>query len=132
MVCNLPRRIQVGPYLLKSQGQAQYRDVRLFTMAIRVARIIAAGTSSSAVEEASSPIVMMCLGVNHLRWASSSSSSETASEKPKKKVTDRLSGVIAAVNDRKLPPELRGQRNSVRYFPYSLSSNEFSFRFRFL
>ncbi|XP_048225658.1 dnaJ homolog subfamily C member 28 isoform X2 [Ricinus communis] len=43
------------------------------------------------------------------RWTSSSSTS-----KPNKKMTDRLSTVIDAVNDRKLPPELRGQRNSVR------------------
>ncbi|KAK6152349.1 hypothetical protein DH2020_014984 [Rehmannia glutinosa] len=34
---------------------------------------------------------------------------------PNKKVTnDRLASVIDAVNDRKLPPELRGQRNNVR------------------
>lgn len=56
------------------------------------------------------------------RWASSSSSSSSSSSpppnetssKPQKKITDRLSAVIDAVNDRKLPPELRGQRNSVR------------------
>ncbi|XP_050228164.1 uncharacterized protein LOC126677535 [Mercurialis annua] len=49
------------------------------------------------------------------RWSSSSSSS--SSSKPdtnRKKINDRLSDVIDAVNDRKLPPELRGQRNSVR------------------
>ncbi|KDP29207.1 hypothetical protein JCGZ_16596 [Jatropha curcas] len=46
------------------------------------------------------------------RWTSSSSSS--SSSKPDKKITDRLSAVIDAVNDRKLPPQLRGQRNSVR------------------
>ncbi|KAL2487301.1 Tetratricopeptide repeat (TPR)-like superfamily protein [Abeliophyllum distichum] len=52
------------------------------------------------------------------RWASSSSSSSSSSSaKPNKsnKVTsDRLSAVIDAVNDSELPPELRGQRNSVR------------------
>ncbi|KAL0283146.1 UNVERIFIED_CONTAM: DnaJsubfamily C member 28 [Sesamum angustifolium] len=50
------------------------------------------------------------------RWASSSSSSsDPSSPKPNKKVThDRLASVIDAVNDRKLPPELRGQRNNVR------------------
>ncbi|TXG58391.1 hypothetical protein EZV62_016220 [Acer yangbiense] len=42
------------------------------------------------------------------RWASSSSS------KKMNNTSDRLSGVIDVVNDRKLPPELRGQRNSVR------------------
>lgn len=47
--------------------------------------------------------------VSRPRWNSSSSSS-----KPDKKITNRLSTVIDAVNDRKLPPELRGQRNSVR------------------
>ncbi|KAI3447527.1 hypothetical protein Pfo_004192 [Paulownia fortunei] len=51
------------------------------------------------------------------RWASfsSSSSSSSSSPKPTKKVTtDRLASVIDTVNDRKLPPELRGQRNNVR------------------
>lgn len=42
----------------------------------------------------------------------------SSSKKPKKDVNDRLSGVIDAVNDRKLPPELRGQRNAVRYYYY--------------
>ncbi|CAN1192350.1 DnaJ homolog subfamily C member 28 [Linum perenne] len=46
------------------------------------------------------------------RFASSIYSSDS-STKPRKK-SDRLSTVIDAVNDRKLPPELRGQRNSVR------------------
>lgn len=45
-------------------------------------------------------------GVLRPRWASSSSS--------KVKMTERLSGVADAVNDRKLPPELRGQRSAVR------------------
>lgn len=47
----------------------------------------------------------------------SSSSSPSSSGKPKpekKKLVDRLSAVIDAVNDSKLPPELRGQRNNVR------------------
>ncbi|GMY25056.1 gpi ethanolamine phosphate transferase 3 [Fagus crenata] len=54
-------------------------------------------------------------------FASSSSSSSSSSPSPsnkspktEKKVVDRLSTVIDAVNDRKLPPELRGQRNAVR------------------
>ncbi|KAI3989374.1 hypothetical protein MKX01_026413 [Papaver californicum] len=38
----------------------------------------------------------------------------TTDTKPRKKLVDRLSAVIDAVNDRKLPPELRGQRNAVR------------------
>ncbi|CAI9762103.1 unnamed protein product [Fraxinus pennsylvanica] len=45
-------------------------------------------------------------------WASSPLS--PSSSKPKKVTTDRLSAVIDAVNDSKLPPELRGQRNNVR------------------
>eukprot|EP00256_Glycine_max_P066376 XP_025980971.1 dnaJ homolog subfamily C member 28 isoform X1 [Glycine max] len=47
---------------------------------------------------------------------SSSFSSPSSSGKSKtgKKLTDRLSSVIDAVNDRKLPPELRGQHNNVR------------------
>ncbi|KAK6943916.1 DnaJ-lke protein, subfamily C, member 28, conserved domain [Dillenia turbinata] len=51
-----------------------------------------------------------------LRWFSSSSSSSSSSSKPppQKKLIDRFSTVIDAVNDRKLPPELRGQRNAVR------------------
>ncbi|XP_062117425.1 uncharacterized protein LOC133831229 [Humulus lupulus] len=61
-------------------------------------------------------------GGSTLSRASSSSSSASSSSsppsnnssKPEKKLVDRLSGVIDAVNDRKLPPELRGQRNAVR------------------
>ncbi|XP_030492725.2 uncharacterized protein LOC115708846 [Cannabis sativa] len=58
-------------------------------------------------------------GGSSFRRASSSSSSSSSppssnSTKPEKKLVDRLSGVIDAVNDRKLPPELRGQRNAVR------------------
>ncbi|KAL5067792.1 hypothetical protein RYX36_018679 [Vicia faba] len=52
-----------------------------------------------------------------VRCSSSSSSSPSSSGNPKpdkKKLGDRLSSVIDAVNDQKLPPELRGQRNIVR------------------
>nr|DAD28640.1 TPA_asm: hypothetical protein HUJ06_030108 [Nelumbo nucifera] len=52
------------------------------------------------------------------RYASSSrdqpENPTTSLPKPEKKHASRLSAVIDAVNDRKLPPELRGQRNSVR------------------
>ncbi|KAK9062855.1 hypothetical protein SSX86_020045 [Deinandra increscens subsp. villosa] len=51
--------------------------------------------------------------LSSVRWASSCSS-ESGEAKPNKKTGDRLSGVIDAVNDRKLPPELRGQRNNIR------------------
>ncbi|CAL5387667.1 dnaJ homolog subfamily C member 28-like [Camellia sinensis] len=72
-------------------------------MATRVARV---------ADSASSLIGIVGRGcVSKIRWASSSSED---SPKPNKKITDRLSGVIDAVNDRKLPPELRGQRNAVR------------------
>ncbi|KAK7277457.1 hypothetical protein RJT34_22470 [Clitoria ternatea] len=51
-----------------------------------------------------------------IRFCSNSSSSSSSSGKPKaaKRLIDRLSAVIDVVNDRKLPPELRGQRNNVR------------------
>ncbi|XP_061337706.1 uncharacterized protein LOC133284654 [Gastrolobium bilobum] len=42
------------------------------------------------------------------------SSSSSGKSKAEKKLVDRISAVIDAVNDRKLPPELRGQRNNVR------------------
>lgn len=50
------------------------------------------------------------------RWASSWAPDETPSlnPKPEKKPNDRLSAVIDAVNERKLPPELRGRSNAVR------------------
>ncbi|XAR69677.1 hypothetical protein NMG60_11001367 [Bertholletia excelsa] len=90
-------------------------------MAARVAR--AAATSSpfcrsSLANESATPLIGIAEGrVSKPRWASSSSSSSPSSsrsEKSDKKITDRLSTVIDAVNDRKLPPELRGQRNAVK------------------
>lgn len=53
------------------------------------------------------------------RAASSSSIPKIDGDKDKKirEEERRLSAVIDAVNDRKLPPELRGQRNSVRLVP---------------
>jgi hypothetical protein len=52
------------------------------------------------------------------RAASSSSIPKIDGDKDKKiREEERLSAVIDAVNDRKLPPELRGQRNSVRSVP---------------
>ncbi|CAA0829706.1 Tetratricopeptide repeat (TPR)-like superfamily protein [Striga hermonthica] len=64
----------------------------------------------------SSPPLARKSTVSGGRFSSSSSSSSSSScPKPEKKVTnDRLASVIDAVNDRKLPPELRGQRNNVR------------------
>ncbi|XWS55919.1 hypothetical protein CRYUN_Cryun09bG0041400 [Craigia yunnanensis] len=92
-------------------------------MATRLARKLTSSSSLITISTAdiSSPLVNH--GGSRLSWAfsSSSSSSSTAttssnssSSKREKKITDRLSAVIDAVNDRKLPPELRGQRNAVR------------------
>ncbi|PIA43525.1 hypothetical protein AQUCO_01900130v1 [Aquilegia coerulea] len=83
-----------------------------------VARKMIAATSTSTSLSPSHLFII-------IRWASSievevepNSSSKTKQpgpeKKKKKQVVDRLSCVIDAVNDRKLPPELRGQRNAVR------------------
>ncbi|MBA0838199.1 hypothetical protein Goarm_010278 [Gossypium armourianum] len=98
-------------------------------MATRLARKLPSSFSAFS----SSPITKLTSGISPpsmshggpgLRCASSSSSSfssttttgsNSSSSKREKKITDRLSAVIDAVNDRKLPPELRGQRNKVRY-----------------
>ncbi|KAF5473737.1 hypothetical protein F2P56_005699 [Juglans regia] len=90
-------------------------------MATWLARIIVTSPKSSSLIQRSSAVVG--LGGSMPRWASSStassspspsSSSSNKSPKAEKKLVDRLSAVIDAVNDRKLPPELRGQRDSVR------------------
>ncbi|XP_027070842.1 uncharacterized protein [Coffea arabica] len=73
--------------------------------------------SAASVQASSSFLAVVDHGASkprQLRAFSSSSSFSQTSQKPKGKVTDRLSSVIDAVNDRKLPPELRGQRNNVR------------------
>ncbi|CAM8910424.1 unnamed protein product [Rhodiola kirilowii] len=57
--------------------------------------------------------VIRCTSSFSTPW-SSDCAVETSSPKSEKKITDRLSGVIDAVHDRKLPPELRGQRNNIR------------------
>ncbi|KAK1406446.1 hypothetical protein QVD17_41744 [Tagetes erecta] len=70
-------------------------------MAIRFRKVI---------KVASSPIFVSISNhklLTRVRWASSESGVN-------KKTSDRLSGVIDAVNDRKLPPQLRGQRNNIR------------------
>jgi DnaJ family protein C protein 28 len=76
-------------------------------MATRVARAAASSPS----------IGILGHGVSKPRRASSSSTTNSSTASPNnsnKKITDRLSTVIDAVNDRKLPPELRGQRNAFR------------------
>ncbi|OMO81930.1 dnaJ subfamily C member 28-like protein [Corchorus capsularis] len=95
-------------------------------MASRLARKLPSFTSaysSSLISKSTAEISPPSAGHggSGLRWASSSSSrsssstpSNPSSSKREKKITDRLSTVIDAVNDRKLPPELRGQRNAVR------------------
>ncbi|KVI07966.1 dnaJ homolog subfamily C member 28-like isoform X2 [Cynara cardunculus var. scolymus] len=94
-------------------------------MAARLLKAITIASSSSPpsvsrqmLNEASPLIAIFCPSLSKVRWTSTSSSSEddsaTAARNPNKKISERLSGVIDAVNDRKLPPELRGQRNNVR------------------
>lgn len=46
-------------------------------------------------------------------WSTTETSPKIREEK--NMITNRLAGVIDAVNDRKLPPELRGQRNNIRF-----------------
>ncbi|XP_042521285.1 uncharacterized protein LOC122094741 isoform X2 [Macadamia integrifolia] len=100
-------------------------------MALRVAttRIAAAAAAAGALPSTlpfSSQVAALIhlvdlvgLRPNRPRLASSRTNPEdpeTPSSKPEKKLklADRLSAVIDVVNDRKLPPELRGQRNNVR------------------
>jgi len=101
-------------------------------MATRVAKIAAAassiaacalkGSTKSAMNVA--PLFMVRrhgIAASRPRWSSSSPpldyppSLETARKMKKDSLNDRLSVVIDAVNDRKLPLELRGQRNNVRF-----------------
>ncbi|KAF5750451.1 dnaJ subfamily C member 28-like [Tripterygium wilfordii] len=58
-------------------------------------------------------VILAGHGSPRRKYASSSSSS-TSKPQEKIKATDRLSAVTDAANDRKLPPELRGQRNNIR------------------
>ncbi|XP_044488556.1 uncharacterized protein LOC123213219 isoform X2 [Mangifera indica] len=70
-------------------------------MATRLARAVSSSIFLKSTAEISR---------RHGRWAYSSSSKTEKNLK----MRERLSGLIDAVNDRKLPPELRGQRNSIR------------------
>ncbi|KAL5545995.1 hypothetical protein UlMin_005682 [Ulmus minor] len=85
-------------------------------MAIRLARTVAASSLVRRSTPENSPLPEVHGGGRKLRRASSSSSSSSPdkSKKTEKKLVDRLSSVIDAVNDRKLPPELRGQRNALQ------------------
>ncbi|PON56150.1 DnaJ-like [Parasponia andersonii] len=92
-------------------------------MAARLARTVSSSLSSLVRRSTADDSSLSMMAVGHgggssLRRASSSSSClstpSSKSAKPEKKLGDRLSAVIDAVNDRKLPLELRGQRNSVR------------------
>lgn len=87
----------------------------------------------TAMVASSSNSIKSCLIVVHRRvinllkprvkWTTSSSSlspvsadyKSTNRETKKSNLTDRLSAVIEVANDRKVPPELRGQRNNVRF-----------------
>ncbi|CAN4118154.1 unnamed protein product [Withania somnifera] len=81
-------------------------------MAARYARSIGVLSSSVVHKSTATGIETASHGVFKSRC--SSSSSEGHFPKTNKKMSDRLSGVIDAVNDRKLPPELRGQRDAIR------------------
>ncbi|XP_015898598.3 uncharacterized protein LOC107432057 [Ziziphus jujuba] len=92
-------------------------------MATRLPRTIASLSMIRRLTAEDSSFMVTAVGHGgsfNLRRASSSSSSSSESSssskspKAEKKLVDRLSAVIDAVNDRKLPPELRGQRNAVR------------------
>lgn len=48
-------------------------------------------------------------------WWSSPDDLTASSKRKEKKTTERFSAVIDAVHDRKLPPELRGRHDFVRY-----------------
>lgn len=82
-------------------------------MATRLARIMAAPVSSLFVRGSTAEISSSL--VTLVRWLSSSSPYLSSEKKaPEKRKEERLSAVTDAVNDQKLPPELRGQRNNVR------------------
>ncbi|KAJ4979128.1 hypothetical protein NE237_009908 [Protea cynaroides] len=93
-------------------------------MALRVATTITASPALPSPLLFSSHVsaiinLVGLVGNGQTRWASFRDHSEepqSPSSKPEKKprLADRLSSVIDAVKDRKLPPELRGQRNNVR------------------
>lgn len=91
-------------------GAEEESELGSEAMATRLARRTIA---SSSLFRRSTAITVGHGGSESRRPLSSSSSK---SEKPeKKKRLDRLSTTIDAVNERKLPPELRGRRNTVRY-----------------
>ncbi|XP_021737811.1 uncharacterized protein LOC110704331 [Chenopodium quinoa] len=83
---------------------------------------IATRIAMTAASSISSLISVHChnFDFRNPRYSSSSSAASadyasSSNRKTKKSnQTDRLSAVIDAANDRKLPPELRGQRNNVR------------------
>lgn len=91
------------------------------TAASSIARFSIKGNKKSGVDVATLITVERHgFAVSKRRWLSSSvsldypPSLEAARKLKKNSLNDRLSSVIDAVNDRKLPPELRGQRNNVR------------------
>ncbi|KAL5563757.1 hypothetical protein UlMin_033504 [Ulmus minor] len=87
-------------------------------MEICLARTVAASSLIRKSTPENSPFLAGHSGDRKVRQASSSSSSSPdKSKKMEKKLVDRLSSVIDAVNDRKLPLKLRGQRNAFENLP---------------
>lgn len=98
-------------------------------MAVRLARSLAASRPSRGNRCSASVITSSAINGGefsdfHRAFAFYSSSSSwwsspedltAGSKRREKNTTDRLSAVIDAVHDRKLPPELRGRRDFVRY-----------------
>ncbi|KAG6386287.1 hypothetical protein SASPL_155182 [Salvia splendens] len=81
------------------------------------------GASLRGRKTSSAPAFLTRSAAASRRQASSSYSPQFSPKSSKKVSDDRLPSVIDAVNDRKLPPELRGQRNNVSlqfhaYSPY--------------
>ncbi|KAM2242427.1 hypothetical protein ACFX1S_009385 [Malus domestica] len=87
-------------------------------MATRLGRLTVAALSSqirrSTAHYSSLTAISVGQGGSQPRLWSSSSSSKSDKAEKKNPLGDRLSAVIDAVNDSKLPPELRGQRNNIR------------------
>ncbi|KAJ0235123.1 Tetratricopeptide repeat [Hirschfeldia incana] len=84
-------------------------------MAVRLAR------SSASISQSRPSLISIVNRISDFASYSSSSSwwsspddLTAGSKRREKKTTDRYSAAIDAVHDRKLPPELRGQRNFVR------------------
>ena len=103
------------------QREGKSSAAAAMAMASRKA-MLAASPYSRIIDINCHGILISSTRIRRFSSSSSSSSSETidypssTNRKIKKNsFIDRLSAVIDAANDRKLPPELRGQRNNVRF-----------------